>query len=70
VVIEYLNSNHFQYQYIGKPNKTTLKSNAPQTGFFCEYVVFQYVYRDLYMREETEISVFFPLIFSKSSLTL
>jgi len=34
VITEYLNSNHFQYQQIGKLEKT-LKSNAPQTRFWC-----------------------------------
>jgi len=32
VITECLNSNHLQYQRIGKPKKT-LKSNAPQTRF-------------------------------------
>jgi len=34
-VTEYLNSNHFLYQCIGKANKT-LKSNAPHTRYFYE----------------------------------
>jgi len=33
VITGYLNSNHFQFQRIGKPNKK-LKSNAPRTRFF------------------------------------
>ena len=34
VFTEYLNSNYFQYQWIGKPNKI-LKSKCPQKIFFC-----------------------------------
>ena len=34
VITEFLNSNHFQYQWIGIPSKT-LTSNASQTRFFC-----------------------------------
>jgi len=34
VITEYLNSKHFQCQWVGKPNKT-LKWNAPQTRFCC-----------------------------------
>jgi len=35
VITEYLNSNHFQNQRIGNPNKT-LKLNAPRTRFLME----------------------------------
>jgi len=34
VITEFLSSNHFQYQWIGKVKKTQ-KSNAPQTSFLC-----------------------------------
>ena len=37
VITEYLNSNHYQYQWIGKPNKT-LQSNALGLALNLHYV--------------------------------
>jgi len=44
VITEYLNSNHFKYQWIGKPNKKSnalqikkfMTKNALKANFFCE----------------------------------